>query len=68
MTSRLMALLSAAIVLAACSGTGEQGMSDEQSFAKRDAVCKSFGLQPSTTEYADCLKKLRHDRSFGTKS
>jgi hypothetical protein len=67
-----MALLGAAIVLAGCSsqvrGTGEQGMSDEESFAKRDAVCKSFGLQPSTTEYADCLKKLRHDRSFGTKS
>jgi hypothetical protein len=64
-----MALLSAAIVLAGCSGgTGEQGMSDEEIAAKNDSVCKSFGLQPGTTAYTDCLLKLRTDRSRGTKS
>ena len=72
MTSKLMALLSAAIVLAGCSsqvrGTGEQGMSDEEIAAKNDSVCKSFGLQPGTTAYTDCLLKLRTDRSRGTKS
>ena len=70
--SRLIALLSATIVLTGCSssvrGTGESGMSDEEIAAKNDSVCKSFGLQPGTTAYTDCLLKLRTDRSRGTKS
>jgi len=70
--NRPIALLSAAIVLTGCSssvrGTGESGMSDEEIAAKNDSVCKSFGLQPGTTAYTDCLLKLRTDRSRGTKS
>ena len=64
--SRLMALLSAAIVSTGCSnlvpGTGGPSMSDEEIEAKDDGVCRSFGLQPGTTAYADCRLKQRMDR------
>lgn len=59
MLAKFSVVLSSLLLLTACNaaktpGRGELLMSDEEVTAKDDAICKSYGAAPGSSEYIQC--------------